>query len=498
MKRTFICLLICFAVMRVSAQTVLTLEDCRGLAISHNKTVEIARTTLKAANELKKAALTQFLPNISANGTYAWNEKSISLLNEDKYLPVYATNSDGSLNFAGSVSNSWIVVNGTYVPLDAGGTPFDPAKNPEKILWKNYALLPKEAMEFDIQNVFAGTIGFTQPLYMGGKIRELYKLARYGENLAEVNQESKTVDLLMEVDEAYWRVISLQNKLELAEEYRNLLAKMDSDVDVMIEAGFATKADALKVKVKLNEADVMVTKAENGVALSRMALNQLCGIPLESETQLSDTDLKTGSELPQMIPVWQAIDNRPEIKALSQMQNIARSNVKIMVSRFLPTVALTGGYLVSNPNVYNGYANEFGGMFNVGVVAHIPIFHFGENIHTLNAAKYKQRIATMQLDEAKEKIQLQIEQNSYKVTESIKKRNSTRKNIEKAQENLKCATDGFEEGVITSTDLLSAQIAWLAAKSEDIDAAIDEKLSVTYLQKSMGTLAFPHSQAVIK
>lgn len=494
MKKIFFYFLSCLAVIPISAQGTLSLEDCRKMALSHNKTVEMAKESVKAADELKKAAFTQFLPNFSANGTYTWNQKNLSLLDEDKYLPVYATNADGSMNFAASVNNSWTVVNGTYIPLDASGNPFDPTKNPEKILWKNYALLPQSEMEFDIQNVFAGTIGFTQPIFMGGKIRELYNLSKYNKNLAEANEESKTNDLVINVDEAYWRVISVQNKLNLAKEYRNLLSKMDSDVAVMVEEGVATKSDALKVKVKLNEAEVMVTKAENGLHLSKMALNQLCGISLEKDTQLADADLETKAEAPQLIPVDQAVENRSEIKALTQMQNIANSNEKIMVSRFLPTVALTGNYLVSNPNVYNGYANEFGGMFTVGVVAHVPLFHFGENIHTLNAAKSQKRIASMQLDEAKEKIQLQIKQNSYKVAESIKKRSSTLKNIEQAQENLKCATDGFDEGVITSTDLLGAQTAWLSAKSEDIDAAIDEKLSITYLQKSMGTLEIPQTQ----
>lgn len=494
MKKIFFYFLSCLAVIPISAQGTLSLEDCRKMALSHNKTVEMAKESVKAADELKKAAFTQFLPNFSANGTYTWNQKNLSLLDEDKYLPVYATNADGSMNFAASVNNSWTVVNGTYIPLDASGNPFDPTKNPEKILWKNYALLPQSEMEFDIQNVFAGTIGFTQPIFMGGKIRELYNLSKYNKNLAEANEESKTNDLVINVDEAYWRVISVQNKLNLAKEYRNLLSKMDSDVAVMVEEGVATKSDALKVKVKLNEAEVMVTKAENGLHLSKMALNQLCGISLEKDTQLADADLETKAEAPQLIPVDQAVENRSEIKALTQMQNIANSNEKIMVSRFLPTVALTGNYLVSNPNVYNGYANEFGGMFTVGVVAHVPLFHFGENIHTLNAAKSQKRIASMQLDEAKEKIQLQIKQNTYKVAESIKKRSSTLKNIEQAQENLKCATDGFDEGVITSTDLLGAQTAWLSAKSEDIDAAIDEKLSITYLQKSMGTLEIPQTQ----
>lgn len=493
MKRFLIYALCSLPVMAVTSQNVLTLDDCRQMAITQNKSIEIARQNVKAAGELKKAAFAQFLPDFSANGSYSWNEKNISLLSEDQYLPVYATNTDGTMNFAGSVNNSWTMINGNYVPLDASGTPFNPTTNPEKIQWKNYALLPKEAMEFDIRNVFAGTVGFTQPIYMGGKIRELYKLAKYGENLAKTNEESKITDLMIEVDEAYWRIISLKNKVDLAMEYRDLLQKTDSNVQIMVEEGVATKADGLKVKVKLNEAEVMLTKAENGLSLSRMALNQLCGISLDTETQLADQKIEVTHETPMLIPVSQALDNRPEIKALEQLSNIAASNHKLMVSRFLPTVALTGGYLVSNPNAFNGYANDFGGMFNVSVVAHVPLFHFGEKIHTLNAARVKQNIAGLQLDEAREKIQLQIKQNSYKVAESIRKRDATLRNIEQAQENLKCATDGFEEGVITSTDLLGAQTAWLSAKSEDIDAGIDVKLSIAYLQKALGTMDLPES-----
>jgi outer membrane protein TolC len=493
MKKIPIYVLALLTTMPITAQQALSLKDCRQLAISHNKTVEMSKESVKAATELKKAAFAQFLPNFSANGTYTWNQKNLSLLSEDKYLPVYATKADGTLNFAGSVNNSWTAVNGNYVPLDASGTPFDPTKNPEKILWKNYALLPKDAMEFDIQNVFAGTIGFTQPIFMGGKIVELYKTAQYAEKLAQANQQSKSTELIMEVDEAYWRIISLENKVKLAKDYRDLLSKMDNNVAIMIEEGIATKADGLKVKVKLNEAEVMLTKAENGLRLSVMALNQLCGISLESDTKLADLNIETKDDAPALIPLNQALENRPEIKALAQMHNISKSQEKIMVSRFLPTVALSGGYLVSNPNVYNGYENEFGGMFSVSVVAHVPIFHFGDKIHTLNAAKIQSKISAMQLDEAKEKIQLQIQQNTYKVAESMKKRSATLKNIEQAQENLKCATDGFEEGVITSTDLLGAQTAWLSAKSEDIDAAIDVKLNITYLQNSTGTLEIPES-----
>lgn len=488
MKKKVFVLLTIVSVVQLHAQKVLKLEDCRQKALEHNKTLQMSKESVNAARELKKAAFTQFLPNFSANATYAWNEKNLSLLAEDAMLPVGTKMADGSFGFtADQISNKWTLVNGQPVPLDANNTPFNPKTNPEKIQWKGYALLPKEAMEFDIHNVFAGTIGFVQPVFMGGKIVELYRIAKYGENLAAAQHENKTTELLLEVDEAYWRVVSLENKVKLAREYRNLIAKLDSNVRVMIEEGVATKAEALKVRVKLNEAEMTVTKAEDGLNLSKMALNQLCGFPLDEQYALSDATLKSEENV-QLIPVDEAISNRPEIKALTQVENIAKSNERIMLSRFMPNIGLAGNYIVSNPNVYNGYKNEFGGMFNVGIVANVPLFHFGDKFHTLNAAKLQRKIAGMQLDEVKEKMQLQIKQNSYKVAESMKKKSATEKNIEQAEENLRYATEGFDAGVITSTDLLGAQTAWLSAKSENIDACIDLKLCNLYLSKSLGTL----------
>ncbi len=489
MKKKVLVCIATIATLPTYSQKVLQLEDCREMALTHNKSLQMTQESVNAAREMKKAAFTQFLPNFSANGTYVWNEKNISLLAENAMLPVGTKMADGSFGFtADQISNKWTMVNGQPVPLDANNTPFNPKTNPEKIQWKGYALLPKEAMEFDIHNVFAGTIGFVQPIFMGGKILELYRIAKYGENLANAQKENKTSELLLEVDEAYWRVVSLENKVKLAKEYRNLIAQVDSNVHAMITEGVATKSEALKVKVRLNETEMTLTKAENGLSLSKMALNQLCGIPLTETYSLSDENLNSDATT-QLIPVEQAISNRPEIKALTQVENIARSNEKIMLSRFMPNIGLSGNYMVSNPNTFDGFSNEFKGMFTIGVVANVPLFHFGDKFHTLNAAKSQRKIASLQLEEAKEKMELQIKQNSYKVAESLRKKNAAQHNIEQAEENLRYANEGFKEGVITSTDLLGAQTAWLGAKSESIDAMIDLKLCNVYLAKSLGTLS---------
>lgn len=506
MKKIISILLFTCSFAFVNAQQTLSLQQCRELALEHNKSLKIAEENVRAAQQLSKAAFTQFLPNFSAFGNYTWNQKNISLLGEDAHLPVGVIdkngkfgigtptsmpkpNGDGTFSFDGlAIDNKFAIIEKQPVPLDAEGKPFNPETNPEKLQWKNHALLPKSAMEFDMHNIFVGGISFVQPIFMGGKIVQLNNIAKYNEKIAEARVQDKTEALLVNVDEAYWRVVSVENKVNLAKEFRNLIAKLDTNMTAMQEEGVATKADALKVKVKLNEAEVALAKAENGLNLSRMALNQLCGLPLQEKVVLTDTNLDGATDIQPMLSIDQVWQNRPEIKMLTQAGNIAEANKKLMVSRFLPNIALTGSYITTNPNSFNGYEKKFGGMFTVGVSAIVPLFHFGERVHTLNAARSSAVIAKLEMEEAKEKIELQVSQNSFRITESLKKQEATRKNIEQAEENLSYANEGFDAGVITSTDLLMAQTAWLSAKSEYIDATVDVKLNNVYLKKSLGVL----------
>ena len=149
----------------------------------------------------------------------------------------------------------------------------------------------------------------------------------------------------------------------------------------------------------------------------------------------------------------------------------------------LPTVALTGNYMISNPNLFNGFEKEFKGVFNVGVLVRIPLLHWGENVYKYRAAKSESLIARLEIEDAKEKIELQVNQATFKVDEARKRLGMTAKNLEKADENLRNAQVGFGEGVLTTDNVLEAQTAWLKAQSEHIDAEIDTKLCEVYLSK---------------
>ena len=489
MKRC--CFLIFLLLMSIygKSQITYTLDDCRRMATTHNNEVKIANEKVNEAESLNKAAKTQYLPSFSASGGYVRNQKNISLLGSDQYLPVYTTSTDGTVNFAKSVNNSWTIVNGSPTPLDANGVPFNPTKNPEKIIWKNLAYIPKSAFEFDSRNIYAGSIMMTQPLFMGGKILELNRIAESSKKIAKASMEGKISETLLNTDEAYWRIVSLVNKEKLAKKYVELLKKIDCDLEKSVEIGVATKSDVLTVKVKLNESEMSLLQVQDGLSLSRMALCQICGLPLDSEFKLADEDFESTLSTESNFATQNAnVENRYEVKSLEEAVKIADANKKIMMSRFLPNAALTAGYITSNPNMYNGFQDKFDGQFQVGIAVTVPIFHWGERIHTLKSAQNAKNIAQFQLEDAKEKIELDITQATFKSREAVKKVKITTTNMDKANENLKYANLGFDSGIITTSTLLEAQTAWLKANSDNIDAQIDVQLCNVYLKKALGDL----------
>lgn len=487
MKKLLVLSLSLSFTLLLHAQVVLNLDSCRALAIANNKELLISQEKVKAAHYQKKAAFTNYLPNISAAGTYMRMQKEISLLNDDQ---------KSALNHAGTAINGSLqefaqLIGAKYPDLQPlisslGNAVVDPLNGIGHSL--------TEALRTDTRNMYAGAITLTQPLYMGGKIQAYNKITQYAEELANQQHNAGLQEVILNTDQAYWQVVSLANKKKLAEGYRNLLQRLDSDVEKMIREGVATKADGLSVRVKLNEAEMTLTKVEDGLSLARMLLCQLCGLDLTLPIALTDETIENlpGRLTNTSYQIDEVYANRPEIQSLELGVNIYQQKVNITRAEHLPSLALMGNYMVSNPSLYNGFERKFRGAWSVGVVLQVPIWHWGEGMYKVKAAKAEANIARYQLEEVKEKIELQVNQAVFKVNEAAKKLLMTHKNMEKAEENLRYANLGFREGVIATSNVLEAQTAWLSAQSEKIDAQIDVKLTEVYLKKSLGTLNINH------
>lgn len=483
-----------FSVLR--AQRLLNLDSCRALAIQNNKTIQISKTKIQKAHYDRKAAFTKYLPDFSATGAYMHFNKEISILNESQQnkLNNLGTSFGAQLNTSLPGFLQQLAQADPALAQFLGQMVQSGQLNGISDALNKLGQEVTNAFRTDTRNMWTGAVMMTQPLYMGGKIRAYNNITRYSEKLAASQHQTQIQEVILQTDEAYWMAVSLTNKKKLAENFLKLLQQLDADVERMIAAGVATKADGLSIKVKVNEAEMTLTKVNNGVSLSKMLLCQLCGLNLNTKLVLTDESIDNlflaKTETEQAVEL--ALKNRPELESLELATQIYNSKINVVRADMLPTMALTGGYLVSNPSVFNGFEKKFKGMWNVGVMLQVPIFHWNEGTYKVKSAKAEAIIARLEWLEAQEKIELQVNQSTYKAEEAQKRLSTTLKNMQKAEENLRYANNGFKEGVIPMTNVLEAQTAWLSAQSDKIDAQIDIKLAQTYLQKATGQLSVQH------
>lgn len=483
----FIGCLLCTSLL--AAQNVYTLEDCRKMALDNNKSNKIAQTESTKAEYERKAAVTKFFPDLSIKGAYVRNGDELSLISEDIFLPI-GTMSNGSFSLTPSqINNSWTILGGQAVPLDANGVPFDPRKNPEKIQWKEYTTIPADQLTYDTRNIYVASLNLTQPVFMGGKIIAYNKICKLKKELADSKLNTLQEEILVNIDETYWQIVSLTSKKKAVEGLINLLNKMDQDVTTLIETGMATKTDQLSVAVKKNEAEMALFKVENGIHLSKMLLAQYCGIPLTEEFTLEDENNESlDLAVTEPVNMDEVYQKRSEIKSLSIASKLYKEKEHIERAKLMPSIALIGSYAGSNPSFKNGFDTKFEFDWHIGVTVNIPLLHWGENIFTLKAAKCETAIAQYKEEDTKEKIELQVTQSEFKHSEALRKLEISTRNYNKAEENLKQATIGFEEGVIPASNLMEAQTAWLSAKSNVIESAIEAKVSEINYKKATGTL----------
>lgn len=476
------------------AQQRLSLDSCRAMALRNNKTLSASRLQLDMAHYKVKAAKTKYLPHVSALGGYELTSREISLLSDDQKasLSSAGTHATGALHNDISSALSGLAQQGAISPELANGLGnlFGQVGSKLGSVVDGVGQKVVDALHTDTRQMYTISVMLTQPIYMGGGIIAANRMAKIGEEMAANNIEATTQSTLHSIDQAYWLVVSVHHKKQLAESYLEVVKKLDNDVQKMIAEGVATRADGLKVAVKVNEAEMSLTQAENGLALSKMLLCQLCGLPVENDVHLEDeesTDLVATANV-ENTDNSVAMENRPELKLLDNALDLSRQSTKLVRAAFLPQVILTGGYMASNPNLFNGFERKLSGVWNVGVVVRVPLWNWMEGTYKVRASKIASSIVQLERDEISEKIELQVSQCKFKVNEANRRLTLARKNVENAEENLRCANVGFKEGVLQTTDVMAAQTAWLQAQSQKIDAEIDVRLSQVNLKKALGVL----------
>lgn len=446
MKKTFILLYALCCSMFLSAQETLSLEECCDMALKYNKEMVASIKQTESAHYTAKSYWGNFFPNFTASGTALYS------------------NGDGSFGLAGG-NLPTILADGT---LDGG-----------------YAYFPGFSLNYKIGWMYMGGVQVEQPLYMGGKLHAAYEMSTLNKRMAQMNETLTATEVILETDLAYAQVVKAREMKVVADKYNAVLVELKKNVESAYRHGLSPQNDVLKVQVRLNESELGIRRAENALRLATMNLCHYIGKPLTADIQVSGDFPQIEQDLE--IQVLD-ITARPEYSILEQQVAIAGQQVKLNRSELLPQVGIKGAYNyihgleVNDKNLFDK------GSFSVLLNVSIPLFHFGERVNKVNAAKAKLAQTRLQQENMNEQMLLELSQTANNLDEAKLEVELSDRSLEQAAENMRISKSLFEVGLETLSDHLEAQALWQQAYETQVDAHFQLYLCYVEYLKATGTL----------
>lgn len=415
-KIAFICFsALAFVHTTLQAQQSYSLEQCRQMALTQNAQMRISANKTMIAKLEKREAATNFLPSISIAG---------GAMKAD----------DGLLQ----------------IPM--GG----------------------QTMKLLDEGLYGGAMA-SLPIFAGGQIYNGHKLATLGLEVSELQLRQTTNEVKLTVEQYYWNIVVLNEKLQTLQQVEIMLDKIRSDVKVAVDAGVKNRNDLLQVELRHNEIKSAVINVENNIKVCKMLLAQYIGVDWENfDVQATVTaDLLSPEYL--FVNHAEHLDTTVEYQLLSKAVEASKLEMRLNKGQFLPTVALSGGYL------YNDFMgpsqNSFVGMVNVS----IPISWKAS--HSVRKYKYRYQNAVTEFDDGSEQLIIRMQKAQIDLSNAYQLALIARNSIEQSEENLRLNEQYYKAGTSSMSDLLEAQQLFQQSRDKYAEAYSKYEISKTeYLQ----------------
>lgn len=390
----------------VLAQRVATLDECLQMALANNVRVKNAANNLEISRQSRKEAFTKYFPSLSASGGGFMADKGL-------------------------------------LQMELG---------------------PEMQMSL-MKNGVLGGVSASMPLFAGGQIVNGNRLAEVNlqVNRLQYNQSENEVKLTTE--SYYWQVVMLKEKLNTITVVEAQLANLQKDVQASVDAGVTTRNDLLQMQLRQNETESSRIQVENALMLSRQVLAQYIG----EESGKIDVAFSMDKVLPEHP---QDLYRNPESSLLLTneyhllQQNLKASKLqhRMTVGKYLPTVAVGGGYMYDN-------LLEKEHPFWVGfATVSVPLSGWWGGSHDIRKQKLLMRNAGNQLTDQSELLIIRMQQNWNDLTDAYKQIQIALRSIEQATENLRLNTDYYKAGTCTMNDLLDAQTLFQQSKDRYVES----------------------------
>jgi outer membrane protein len=327
-----------------------------------------------------------------------------------------------------------------------------------------------------------------QPIFTGFKLSSSSNIAEYSYKATEEQYNKDEQDLVYNIKNAYWNLFKAKKVKEVTDQNVQQMKAHLTNIQNFYEQGLSTRNDLLKVQVQLSESELKQIDAQNAVKLSRINLNNVMSIALNTNTKIQDSiDVQTEEIKDLDEYVEKAINNRPELKAMQYKVKAGESGVTLAKSNWYPQIYLAGNYYYSKPNQRIFPAeNKFKDTWDLSVNLSLNLWNWGATVDQTDEAEAQLEQAKDSYKIARDNIILEVNSNYLSLEQSKDKIAVSEESVRQAKENYRVTDETFQKGLALNSDLLDSEVALLQANTNYIQSLVDYELAKANLEKSIG------------
>ncbi|WP_276483973.1 TolC family protein [Paraflavitalea pollutisoli] len=330
-----------------------------------------------------------------------------------------------------------------------------------------------------------GMASVNMPLYAGLKIRYGIESAKYLEQAAEADADYNKEQVVLNTINAYCNLYKSISAVKLVKENLNQSQQRDKDFGNLEKNGLLARNDLLKAQLQTANIELALVNAENNLKLAMVSLNLMMGVP-EQTTLLPDTTGFDQTLTAATIESYeqQAFTNRKDIEALNLRKKAVGAEVHAAKGEYYPSIGLTGGYIAAYVPKLVTATN----IVNVGVGVQYNLSSLWKAKSSISIAQANEREIAASQEMLNDNIRLSINR-AYQNFLSAQKRIEVQgKSVVNATENYRITKNKHDNSLVTTTELLDANVALLESKIALEEAKADIVVAYNSLLEQSGIL----------
>lgn len=345
--------------------------------------------------------------------------------------------------------------------------------------------MPPRKVAIDFTKDYQFTLNFTQPLFTSGKLYYSYNQAKYNLKLTKEIEKQTRQQVIFEVKRAFYGCLLAREFVKVSKEAVELAEKHLTNVKNLYEVGMASQFDLLRAEVQLANLKPQLIRAKNNYESALLGLKTILGIDIDTPIELKGELKYEPFELNVKKCLDIALKNRPELIQLNYQEKIGEQMLRLAKVSNFPTLSIVGNYNIWG-NELSLDKDKWQDYYNINLVLSIPIFSGFLTSAKIGQSKAFLKEIKLNKKALLEKIKLEVQQAILKIKEAKETLESQEKNVEQAMESVRIAELNYSEGLATSLDVSSAQVALTQAKTNYTQALFDYVVALAQLEKAIG------------